>query len=149
MLKRDIPTYAVWRAMKQRCINSNNKGFNNYGGRGITYDPKWESFEGFVEDMGFRPEITEGELSLERKDNNGPYCKDNCIWASRVQQNYNQRLRKDNNSGIRGVRYCAKREKYEATGVLAGKKEYLYRGIDFFEACCARKSWEAKHFLTL
>jgi hypothetical protein len=29
--------------------------------------------------------------SIEKKDNKGPYCKENCKWATRVEQNVNKR----------------------------------------------------------
>ena len=80
-------TYTIWRSMKDRCSNSNNKGYKYYGGRGITYDPTWENFENFLKDMGECPK----NMSIERKDVNGIYCKSNCIWADTKTQNRNKR----------------------------------------------------------
>lgn len=45
-------------------------------------------------------------------------------------------------TGIIGVSYNSKRRHYQVT--VDGGKSFLYRGKDFFEACCARKSWEAQ-----
>lgn len=81
------PTYRSWRAMKTRCLNSNQKCFKNHGARGISICEKWMDFAGFVSDMGIRPEGT----TLERKDNSLGYCKDNCKWATRTEQNRNKR----------------------------------------------------------
>jgi len=81
------PTNKVWVVMKQRCNNPKSRDYENYGGRGIKYCKKWETFEGFLEDMGKCPK----GLSLERVNNNGEYCKENCKWASRKDQNNNRR----------------------------------------------------------
>lgn len=79
--------YAVWNAIVSRCTRPNDKGYKNYGGRGIRVDPKWMSFAGFYEDMGDKPE----GMSIDRIDNDGDYCKANCRWADRVTQNSNKR----------------------------------------------------------
>ena len=80
--------YASWYAMKQRCGNPNNLSYKNYGGRGITYPKKWESFVGFQEDMsnGYQKGLT-----LERIDNSKGYSKQNCRWVTRKENNNNKR----------------------------------------------------------
>lgn len=74
--------------MRDRCSNPRDKSYKNYGGRGITIDPTWESYEQFLADMGRRPTI---KHTLERKNNNGGYSKSNCIWATRLVQGRNSR----------------------------------------------------------
>jgi len=74
--------------MKDRCDNPDNKDYKNYGGRGITYDESWSDFLQFLSDMGPLPNP---ELTLERTDNDGNYCKTNCKWATRAEQNLNSR----------------------------------------------------------
>lgn len=141
--KKHTATYAVWSAMKARCDNPAGKDYVNYGGRGITYSTDWATFEGFLADMGMRPERVE-ELTLERLNNDGNYCKDNCAWATRSAQNHNSRLRKDNQTGLKGVRYDLKRAKWEVACSINGIRTFLYWGKDYFEACCIRKSWELR-----
>ncbi len=85
----DSKEYRAWVALKQRCSNPLNPGYVNYGGRGITICPRWEtSFEAFLEDMGLAP--TE-QHSLDRINVNGNYEPLNCRWATSIVQAYNRR----------------------------------------------------------
>lgn len=83
------PEYAAWRGMKDRCSNPKNIGFHCYGGRGIKVSDSWnDSFDAFYNDMGARPSKNH---SLERKDNEKGYSKENCIWATQKEQQRNKR----------------------------------------------------------
>jgi hypothetical protein len=81
------PTYASWQAMKARCQNPNDIGWRLYGGRGIKVCPEWQTFVGFLADMGERPE----ETSLDRIDPDGHYEPGNCRWADSITQANNTR----------------------------------------------------------
>ncbi len=82
-------TYRTWMNMKFRCYNKNNKSYDNYGGRGITVCSRWlKAFENFLADMGEPPTPSH---SIERKNNNGNYDPDNCMWATPIQQARNTR----------------------------------------------------------
>jgi hypothetical protein len=83
------PTYGSWYSMKGRCKNSKNNRYRDYGGRGITYVSRWESFDNFLADMGERP----AGMTLDRKNNDGPYSPKNCRWATSEDQRRNKRKR--------------------------------------------------------
>lgn len=85
--KQKTPTYECWCGMRKRCTDPKSKSWPDYGGRGIGFCDRWLSFENFLADMGDRP----SGRTLERKDNDGHYCKENCVWASRKEQNRNTR----------------------------------------------------------
>jgi hypothetical protein len=89
----ETPEYAIWLNMHQRCRHAGRNP--RYAGRGIRVCPRWDSFENFLADMGPRPpNVRAGkraEYSIERKDNDGNYEPDNCVWATQARQHRNKR----------------------------------------------------------
>lgn len=85
--KIDSPEYRIWSGMKTRCLNKKDPAFVDYGGRGIKICERWMRFENFFADMGNKPL----GLSLNRINNDGDYCPENCEWATRKQQMNNTR----------------------------------------------------------
>ncbi len=81
------PEYKIWEGIKLRCNPTTSKS-SNYGKRGITISEEWSSFEKFYEDMGPRPSK---RYSIERLNNDKGYSKENCVWATRRQQQNNKR----------------------------------------------------------
>lgn len=92
--------YNIWLGIKKRCNNPNEIGFKNYGAKGISYDPSWEYFDNFWEDM------KEGYFesgTIERLDFKLGYSKTNCEWITIEQQAKNKGKYKNNELGLSNI----------------------------------------------
>lgn len=80
--------YTRWQSMKRRCNNESDKRYKSYGGRGISVSAEWlNSYETFLSDMGLPPTA---KHQLDRRDNNGNYCKENCRWVTPISNARNK-----------------------------------------------------------
>jgi hypothetical protein len=86
------PTYSSWQNILQRCNNENSTFYYRYGGRGIKVCDEWLKFDNFYRDMGECPDTG----TIDRIDNDGNYCKENCRWATQKTNSRN----KSNNVNI-------------------------------------------------
>ena len=125
--------YWLWHAMKQRC--GKDKNYLN-----IKVCDEWIKFEGFMQDMygSYLKHIEEygkKETLLDRINGKGDYCKDNCRWATRIEQNRN--MKSNVNLTFNGKTQC----------VAAWAKELGYNPR-FFEFRLKR-GWSVEETLTL
>ena len=117
--------YAVWGEIKRRTLNPKHNYYNDYGGRGITICDEWldvQNFYNWAMSNGY--EENKG-LSIDRIDNGGNYCPENCRWTTQTIQNRNQRIRKNNTSGYKGVSYYKRNENYRAYIKIKSKRIHL------------------------
>lgn len=82
--KSSTRLYKIWIGVKQRCNNSNDSAYHNYGGKGITICKEWLEFDTF-----YQWSISNGysdNLTLDRIDNRGDYNPSNCQWLPKSEQ---------------------------------------------------------------
>lgn len=84
--------YGIWYSMIRRCHDKKHHGYPLYGARGIHVCDGWRDpvtgFAQFLEDMGVRPS---SRHSIDRKQAGEGYSKDNCRWATDIEQARNKR----------------------------------------------------------
>lgn len=84
--------YNIWAKMKSRCLNEKDARYHDYGGRGITVCDEWinsfVSFRSWAMSHGY-----DDKLQIDRIDNDGGYCPENCRWVTPYENVHNQRPR--------------------------------------------------------
>ena len=78
--------YNSYVGARQRCLNPKSPAYPNYGGRGVEF--RFSSFEEWHDELGYKPSPTH---SVDRINNNGHYERGNVRWATKSEQNRNQR----------------------------------------------------------
>jgi hypothetical protein len=113
-------TYKSWEMMIQRCTNPAHDSYPDYGGRGITVDPRWRDFAAFLEDMGERPE----GKTLDRIDPERGYEPGQCRWATQAEQVRNAGPR-GGSSQYKGVHWLKRESKWVAAIQVDGTRHHI------------------------
>lgn len=86
---RNHVLYGTWATMIHRCEDSKRANYRDYGGRGIKVCKEWHNPNTFIdwaESNGYAP-----GLQLDRINNNGDYCPNNCRWVTPKENSRNRR----------------------------------------------------------
>lgn len=92
--------YAVWKSMKSRCYNKNERAYSLYGGRGILVCDEWlddfATFRNWAMENGYDPNAPRGKCTIDRINVNGNYEPSNCRFVDMKTQARNRRPYKQN-----------------------------------------------------
>lgn len=89
LFRNNKELFNIWQTMKSRCENQNREKYKDYGGRGISVCEEWQTASNFVLwalNNGYKK-----GLQLDRKDNDGNYCPENCHFITPKENSRNRR----------------------------------------------------------
>jgi len=121
--------WKTWAGMRARC-KENSKYKAYYYDRGVHVDQRWESYSTFKEDMedGFIQHIKQfgrRNTSLDRINTNLGYSKENCRWATNVQQICNKRNGMKITSYKKLIAFIEEVNKAKGTDLFLSKEDYI------------------------
>ena len=134
--------YVSWGGMINRSAHPSQKGFESLQDKGVIVCDAWLTFDGFYADMGEKPEAA---MVLTRLDPDGDFCPSNCLWAENGVNQHNDKLRRNNTTGVKGV-YLTARGKFQAAITIEAQRKHLGTYDTIGEAAGARKDAEVKYW---
>lgn len=141
--KTQWDSYSSYAHMMGRCYDPKEKGYDEYGGRGIVVCDLWrKSFWNFAKDMGERPK---GHV-IDRIDPNDNYSPSNCRWVERGLSSFNTRKAVNNTSGRTGVYWFDRVGKWTAAIVFEKRQIHLGYFNTFEAAASARERAEMLYY---
>lgn len=141
--------YNIWAGMNYRCTHPKASHWQDYGGKGIRVCDEWKNnFQAFAEWA-----IAHGyaqNLEIDRIDNDGNYCPENCRWIDHKDNSRNRGVKRLNKSGVTGVVWRKARSgdggAWRASIMVDGKNISLGTYANFDDAVAARKEAELKYW---
>lgn len=126
--------YHIWVGIKQRCFNPNVHQYGRYGGRGITVCQEWlnsyEAFRDWSKGNGYSDNLT-----IDRIDNNGNYCPDNCRWVTPAEQAKNRSKRQKPDYIISKIPHSSHEEWLQIrSGYIGGSDAGAVIGLDDYKS---------------
>jgi hypothetical protein len=123
--------YKKWISMNERCYRVKANNYNKYGGRGIQVCDLWKndfmkyykyiiSLENYDESL-----LKQNLISIDRINNNLHYEPGNLRITSWHVQSVNQRKQKNNTSGVTGISFLKKLNKWQSCITVFGTRIYL------------------------
>ena len=134
--------YNIWRGMRSR-VKESSREHKKYYDKGVKVCDEWEDFAEFKKwslDNGYTEDLT-----IDRIDSNKDYQPDNCRWVTMSVQNYNKTLDHRNKTGVVGVRWLPKDNRWNVRIQDTRINKYLSKNFQSFEEAIAwRKSKEVE-----